>query len=219
MHRVVNAFHTAVNAKRDAIFDDDRLTPVSAMPDAMTPAPGWVGKNWKSGGTLLMAINPGGGGDNYRVNPTDARLYGLIRDFRDAKSTEERLAGLRGLSDAWIQIQASHNIRRIIDAVFKALGTNAHQTAFLNVLPFRTREDRPARKAELRRAWDSVTKHQVAALAPRRVIALGCKAYDALLAAGAAEEYEIVLLKRAIGDSRITPHAQEVLNQLRDEDQ
>jgi hypothetical protein len=211
MQPVVNAFHTAVSAKRDAIFDDDRLTPISAIQDAVTPAPGWVGKNWKSGGTLLMAINPGGGGDNYRVNPTDARLYGLIRDFRAARSAEERGAGLRKLSDAWIQIQASHNIRRIIDAVFKALGTDAHQTAFLNVLPFRTREDRPAR------VWDTVTKHQVAALAPRRIVALGCKAYDALLAAEADEEYEIVLLKRAIGDSRITPHAQGVLDQLRDE--
>ena len=219
MQTVVNAFHTAVSAKREDIFVDDRLTPISAVQDGATPAPGWVGKSWKSGGTVLMAINPGGGGDNYRVNPTDARLYGLIRNFRDATSEEERAVGLRELSDAWIQIQASHNIRRIIDAIFTALGTNAHQTAFLNVLPFRTREDRPARKAELRRAWEGVTKHQVAALAPRRIIALGCKAYDALLAAGADEQCEIVLLKRAIGDSRVTAHAQGVLEKLPYEDQ
>ncbi|UVO49658.1 uracil-DNA glycosylase family protein [Sphingomonas sp. SUN019] len=214
---LINAFHNTANLKRDAVFDDQRLMPICAQHDALTAAPGWIGKNWRPGGTLLMAINPGGGGDTYRINPADVTLYGLIRRFRDAASSDERAAGLRALSDAWIGIQATHNIRRVVDAVLDATGSDASQAAFLNVVPFRTRGDRPARSAELRRAWLISTQQQVAALAPRRIVALGCKAYDALVAAGADRSHDVVLLKRAIGDSRITPQAKEVLTRLREE--
>lgn len=216
---IVAAFHRTARLMRAAIFDDDRLMPTSAPEDATIAASGWVGPDWKSGGTLLMGINPGGGGDRYRGNPTDQRLYGLLQQFRDADDVKEQRAALRRLSDAWMDIQSTHAIRRVTSAVLDAVGECDVTSAFMNVLPFRTREDKPARAGELRRAWTIATGPQVAALKPRRIVALGCKAHDALVAAGAAVDYEIVLIKRAIGDTSIPPHARETLARLKQERQ
>lgn len=212
---VVRAFHLTAKLSRSEVFDDDRLMPTSAVIDAATAAPGWVGADWMPGGTLLVAINPGGGGDKYRINPTDRKLYDAIRFFRDAP--EPRQAKLmRRMSDIAIEVQASHNIRRVVNAVFDAGGLPPPHWAFLNVLPFRTREDKRARKAELQRAWRKATGRQVEALAPRRIVALGQKAYDAMLAAG-ADPSGILCLPRARGDNFITPKAQEALAVLRAE--
>ena len=76
---IVTAFHLAALLPRSSVFSSDELQPITAPDDANTAAPGWVGSAWRSGGTLLVGINPGGGGDAYRGNPTDARLYGLMR--------------------------------------------------------------------------------------------------------------------------------------------
>lgn len=212
---IVAAFHRTARTERAAIFDDDRLMPTSAPQDAAITASGWVGPAWKAGGTLLMGINPGGGRDTYRGNPTDKRLYDLLRQFRDAEDAEKQGAALRRLSDAWMDLQSTHAIRRVIGAVQDAVGETDATSAFMNVLPFRTRGDKPARTGELRRAWAIATGPQVAALKPKRIVALGCKAHDALVAAGAGLDYEIVLIKRAIGDTTIPPHARETLARLK----
>jgi hypothetical protein len=210
---VIDAFHATATVKRSDIFDDERLTPLTALIDAQTAAPGWVGRDWAPGHTVLMAINPGGGGDHYRRNPTDEGLYSLIRAFRDA-AVADRGRALQEMSDAWIQIQSSHNIWKVVDAVLNTTKSDPSRSAFLNILPFRTRQDKPARSGELRRAWHRATGKQVESLAPRRIIALGRKAYDAIITTGVSAEHEIVMIKRAIGDSYIPPDARGVLAKL-----
>ena len=214
LNQIVDAYRQTALLERGEIFPDSKLTPVTQPNDAATAAPGWVGKNWKPGGTLLMAINPGGGGDAYRLNGTDERLYSLIRAFKEAPA-EDRGGALMALSDAWIGIQTTHNIYRLIHAIMNALNSAADDMAFLNVLPFRTRNDAAAGSAVLRRAWATATSHQVTALQPKRIIALGRKAYDALTAVGATNQYEVIYLKRAIGDSYITPQAQAAISLLK----
>jgi hypothetical protein len=213
--QIVDTFHRTARLNREAIFPDTKLMPITQTVDAGTAAPGWVGKSWQpDGGTLLMAINPGGGGDAYRLNSTDERLYGLFRAFK-AAPPDERGEALTELSNAWIGIQKTHNIYRLVQPILEALDTGSEDMAFLNVLPFRTRGDAPAGSAVLRRAWDVATSHQVAALRPRRIIALGRKAFDALTAVGATKAYDVIYLKRAIGDSHVTPEAQAAIASLR----
>ena len=212
---IVSAFHRTARLQRDEVFEDDRLMPQRSIADAHISAPGWVGRHWQPGGTLLVAINPAGGGDNYRVNPTDARLYDLVRAFRLAEGFASQSATLRVLSDAWLQIQYTHSINRVMAAVLAATGGTFQSTAFLNVLPFRTRENKSARRSEVRNAWEKGTGNQVRALAPGRIVALGCKAHDALLAADAHREHKIVMIKRSIGDKSIPPHAQETLARMK----
>lgn len=124
------------------------------------------------------------------------------------------MRALAELSSAWIAIQRSHNIWRVISAILDATGEEADSAAFINILPFRTRMDAAAPAAVLQRAWARPTEPQIAALRPRRVIALGGKAWNVLrrhnVPAG-----EPILFKRGIGDSYIPEESKAVLADLR----
>jgi hypothetical protein len=212
---VVEAFHRAARLSREDVFGDpETLLPRNAQDDAQTAAPGWVGPRWQSGGTLLVAINPGGGGDGYRRNPTDDRLYGLIRAFRDASTQRAQAAALADLSAAWIEIQRTHNIWTVIKEILHAVGAAPEETAFLNVVPFRTRRDVTPRLVEQQRAWRAATLQQARALAPGRIVDLGQKAYDALTRLEAASEFDVFKVRRTIGDSYIHPEARLALERL-----
>lgn len=50
--------------------------PVTAIADANTASPGWVGSDWQPGGTLLAGPNPGGGGNSYQSTVSAASLWG-----------------------------------------------------------------------------------------------------------------------------------------------
>ena len=112
----------------------------------------WVGAQW-SNGTLIIGINPGGGGYTYRRNPTDERLYSLLRHLRDARDANEQLKRFEEVSAVWIGIQRGHNIWLFIAALLEATRETVDECAFMNILPFRTRMDAPAPIATLRAAW------------------------------------------------------------------
>lgn len=210
---VVTAFHAVSRLCRADLFDDDHLMPITAIEDANTAAAGWVGSSW-AGGTLLVGINPGGGGDEYRRNPTDAELYALLRALAAADAGTGAEQALARVSVAWQRLQRTHNIWRIIQAILDATGERVEEAAFINILPFRTRMDRAAPAAVLRRAWDRASGRQVAALQPRRIIALGKKAWDVLSRFSVPGSSELILFKRGIGDSYIPSESQTVLREL-----
>lgn len=213
MEQMIQAFHAVSKLRRDDLFDDTRLMPITATDDARTPACGWVGRQWHPGSDVLIGINPGGGGDNYRCNPTDDRLYGLLRAFRDSEGAA-RGPALASLSAAWIDIQRGHNIWRLISALLNATGRNVEQCAFLNILPFRTRMDQPAPLATIQRAIEKALRPQLAALRPGRVFTLGLKAHNALKRLGDIGGAELIALRRTIGDSYIAPATQATLQVL-----
>ena len=210
---IVEAFHAVSRLHRADLFDSDSLMPISATEDANTPAAGWVGSHW-SGGTLLVGINPGGGGDDYRRNPTDAELYKLLRALAAAGDENEAEQALARVSVTWQRLQRTHNIWRIIEPILNATGEQLNDIAFLNILPFRTRMDRSAPVAVLRRAWSQASGRQLVALRPRRVIALGKKAWNALSRFPLAQGVDLILFKRGIGDSYIPVESQAVLRSL-----
>ena len=208
---VMSAFHATSRLRRSDIFSGDALTPITAVEDANTAAPGWVGDDWRQG-TLLIGINPGGGGDNYRRNATDDQLYRLLREFRDAEGANLASA-FSELSTVWRSVQRTHNISRVISAVLEATGETDREVGFINVVPFRTRMDKLPSRVEVARAWALAAKPQIEALKPKRIICLGKKAWD-VLSRFTEVEHKLVLMKRAIGDSYIPPEAQETLREL-----
>ena len=214
---IVDAFHATSRLTRSDIFVGDAATPITAIEDANTPAPGWVGDAWQNG-TVLIGINPGGGGDAYRRNPTDDQLYGLLRAFRNAEGVERQHV-FASLTSMWRSIQKTHNIWRVVNAVLEATGESEHEIAFMNVVPFRTRMDKVPSRAELDAAWRLAAKPQLEALEPKRIICLGKKAWDVLSRIEMVAN-KLVLMKRAIGDSYIPPEAQATLRELaRERDQ
>lgn len=213
---VVATFHRTAQLRWHDLFENERLMPITALEDAHTPAPGWVGKQW-SNGTLLIGINPGGGGDGYRRNPADDTLYSLLRRFKDARSPSDQLGAFEEVSEAWIEIQRSHNIWRVISAILEATGEAVEACAFINILPFRTRMDAAAPAATLRAAWRDVARPQIEVLQPKRVVALGKKAWDVLCRMEMPTDAKLILFKRAIGDSYIPAESKIVLSELRQE--
>lgn len=210
---ILDAFHAVSRLRRGDLFVDDKLLPITALEDAHTPAPGWVGARW-AGGTLLVGINPGGGGDEYRRNSTDDELYNRLREFTAAQSESGKASAFECASKTWMSLQRTHNIWRIIQPILDATGERNDEVAFINILPFRTRMDRAAPATVLRRAWERASGRQVAALRPERVIALGKKAWDVLSRFPIPDQTELILFKRGIGDSYIPPESQAVLRKL-----
>ncbi|HEX8526383.1 hypothetical protein [Allosphingosinicella sp.] len=88
------------------------------------------------------------------------------------------------------------------------------EIAFMNILPFRTRMDKPAPANVARNAWSKVAEPQIAALHPRRIIALGKKAWDILSRRQLPASSDLILFKRGIGDSYIPAESQAVLRKL-----
>ena len=215
MKDVIDAFNQAANTTRADLFDDNRLMPITATADANTAACGWVGENWERGGDLMIGINPGGGGDGYRRNPTDDKLYGLIRAFRDA-APDQRDVTFSQMSSGWIDFQRSHSIWRLVGALFDATGQTTEHSAFVNVLPFRTRNDNPASIGTLLRSVDRVLMPQLDALAPKRIFALGLKTHKLLLRLGDLGGAEVIALPRTIGDSYIAPKTASILKLLKE---
>jgi hypothetical protein len=212
---ILDTFHDVARLRREELFGDNRLTPITCIEDAQTAAMGWVGRDYTPSGILMIGINPGGGTDTYRRNPTDALLYGRLRAFRDATGGA-RSAAFTAANDTWVSIQRTHAIWRLISEVLAAARIRAEQAAFLNMLPFRTRGDKPAPWAVMQQAWARATSRQVAALAPGAIVCLGYKAADALARLAPLEELPPVFrLKRAIGDSYVTDEARATLAELR----
>lgn len=209
---IVKAFQSVAKLHRSDLFDDDRLMPWTASDDANTAAPGWAGAEWHNG-TLLIGINPGGGGDNYRRNAGDGELYAALRAF-GAASTERAGEAFRHSSDVWMRLQRGHNIWRIVGPILGATGESVDEVSFINILPFRTRNDAAAPVKVLRKAWEMASGRQVSALQPRRIIALGKKAWDVLDRLPRPAGSELLLFKRGIGDSYIPAESQELLRAL-----
>ncbi|AVA13731.1 MAG: hypothetical protein WA935_14845 [Sphingopyxis granuli] len=210
---IVQAFARIARLKRQEVFDDERLMPQTSVDDAMQAAPGWVGSSW-DGGTLLVGINPGGGGDNYRGNPSDKALYDACRRLKEARSVSDQKEAMGALSSLWMQTQRTHNIWRIISKIIDATGERESDIAFMNILPFRTRQDVQPRRGEIGRVWRMTTQPAISALRPARIIALGAKAYKVLDAQLSTRSWQIIEFKRRIGDTSIHPEATIVLRQL-----
>ena len=210
---VVDAFHNTAALSRADLFPDGKLRPITAISDAEIAAPGWVGSDWKSG-TLLVAINPGGGGDKYRRNPTDDELYATFRAFRAAQDFNERAKSLDKLSRTYMRVQQGHNIWRIVRPISEATGECIDELAFINILPFRTREDCLPSRPVMQNSWSKSAERQIRALKPTRIIALGRKAWDVMTRFELPTDAELILFKRGIGDTYIPDESKAVLTKL-----
>lgn len=213
---IIDSFHKVAQLRRENLFPDHRLMPITHREDANTAAPGWVGHDYKLGSIVLLGINPGGGGDAYRGNPTDSALYGRLRAFRDAPP-QDRDTAFTALNETWMSVQQTHSLWRVISAVLAATGLRSSQVAFLNILPFRTREDKAAPSAVMANAWRLAVQPQIRALAPKAIVTLGFKAADALeRLASPGSVPRVFRLKRARGDTRVTDEAHATLAELHD---
>ena len=92
----------AVRVSRSDVFGTaDKQLPISESGDALVPQIGFIGQDYRPGGTILLGINPGGGGDTY------GRLW--IADGQTASGRAARLTSPARPSKSW---RVGRRIRR-----------------------------------------------------------------------------------------------------------
>lgn len=216
-NEVGHIYHEVANVDARRIYGAaiERKIPLHQHADALVPAVGWVGSEYRRGGVAFVAINPGGGGDAYdEPRADDVHLYALMRAFRDAPPHEVQ-ARFAELSDGWIDIQvANHGIHGPVSLVLKALGRNVHEAAFLDLVPVRTRKDGMPTKAMVTESWRLSSGRLLAALQPGLVVFLGVKAHRAFSRLGVELGVPTETYRRSRGDRWVTPGAAELLARL-----
>jgi hypothetical protein len=192
---------------------EPRSRPLNLQADAALMFPGYVGRLYRPGGAVLLAINPGGGKDGYKVRTwADDRFYPLMEAFHWC-GEGALLERYEAMNAGWVTNMRIWNLRRIVEPVLEALGCDVEQVAFMNAVPYRTREDRLPSVYARREAWARVTDPLLQVLQPQVIIALGQKAGDVLDAhyRGTVRRFTV---QRSNGDTYVTGKAQATLEQI-----
>jgi hypothetical protein len=212
-------FHGLTQIPREEIFGSEEAIcrPLNLHKDARTMFAGYVGRNYrKNRDLLLLAINPGGGGDKYTHRTAeDEVFYPLLMDFKGA-SDNEILSSFESVNASFVPIVRGWNLWRIIEPALLAAGKTLDEIAYMNVVPYRTRTDKMPRAAVRRISWRIIVEPTLQILAPKALITLGKKAgsvVDALLKSNS----RTYCIPRTIGDSYVSEEAQKVLMRVRHE--
>lgn len=210
-------YRKVIEVSRTDLFGafPDRQLPRYLQNDALVPLLGFAGQNYRAGGVLLLAVNPGGGTESYRNRtPQDDELIPYISAFRASRpsETEDRFSDM---SSNYMKQAKTWNLWGIVQPVLDACGRKLDEVAYANICPFRTYKDCRPHVVPLTRAINQVAKPLVCGLQPGTVVALGKKAGDALqgqlIMSGA---YFVV--PRTNGDSYVSAQTAAVLHAIRE---
>ncbi len=210
-------FHSLTAITREDIFGatDSIVRPLNLPDDAVTMFSGYVGENYTRGrGLLLLAINPGGGGDSYTKRiPEDEEIYPILAAFKDSSPGHvEHL--FDQINVCFSKVVQSWNLWRILGPTLVAAGMSIGAVAYMNVVPYRTRGDKMPPADARRVAWSRIVSPSIDVLSPRAIVTLGKKA-DSVVAPILQTRAKYYCVPRTIGDSRISPEALHVLEKMR----
>ncbi len=171
---------------------------------------GYVGRNYIPGqGILFLAINPGGGGDAYDQRiPEDEIFYPLLIAFKEARGANV-LPACEAINKAFVPIVKNWNLWRILGPTLDAASVSLEQVAYMNVVPYRTRENKMPPVAARRKSWAQTVEPTLELLKPKAIITLGKKAgsvVDTLL----KSDNTTYCVPRTIGDSYVSNEALEM---------
>jgi len=178
MNTLVSAFHQAASISRATLYEreHDLQLPLNLQSDARVPILGFCGPRYVVGNPVLLAINPGGGGDDYRErHARDEELIPLIEAFVRASQSAQG-AAFEKMSLAYMQHVQNWNLKNILEPTLDACGKNIDEVCFLNLFPYRTRMNRRPSAKALNSAWIKVIAPLLSELRPMLLIALGRKA-------------------------------------------
>lgn len=198
---------------RHQIFGIDDPIPLNNLEHARIMFAGYVGAEYRHGGVVLLAINPGGGGDSYRSVPSDEEFYSLLKAFRECKPTQAAVRFNR-VNAQFASTLLSWNLWRIVEPTLDAANVSLSEIAYMNAVPYRTRNNEMPKANAREAAWQLVTGPALEALQPKMLIALGKKAGRIV------EQYyrgsaETVCIPRTIGDRYISNGAKSILEHIK----
>jgi hypothetical protein len=110
---IARHFHSITAISREELFGvrESRYRPVHLPLDASTMFAGYVGDGYVPGnGILLLAINPGGGGDAYDARTReDEVFYPLLSAFKECTKAETEIR-FENVNSAFAQIVQAWNL-------------------------------------------------------------------------------------------------------------
>ena len=138
---ICKLWQDSVQIEREVIFGphDAKCRPLHLADDANTMFAGFVGRRYRTGaGIVLLAINPGGGGDAYRSRTgEDEHFYPLLRAFKRA-TQEHALEAFERVNETFAEIVRCWNVWKIIEPTLEAAGKALDESAYINLVPYRT---------------------------------------------------------------------------------
>lgn len=209
--RVAKAYQTALRVSRAQFFEANTSLPVSLTDSAHIPYLGWVGKNYR-GGTVLIAKNPGGGGDSQvETTALDARVIARLKALRDSEAATA--SGLLDeLTDAYHAQLPTIGMGVLLNRVLSRAGETLDSVAFFNACPYRTRNDESLGARTQKKSRELVAAPLLNALNPDTIIYLGVEVgREASKTLNARWTY---VLPRAINDKQLNKDAEPVLTQM-----
>ena len=217
--KIANWWRDCVRISRKDIFGvvDEKCAPEHLLADAATMFAGYVGPNYEPGvGIILLAVNPGGGGDVYATRTAaDELLYPLLRKFKAADGLEV-LESFERINAAFARIVKDWNLWRILRPTLEAADVAIEEVAFMNIVPYRTRNDRMPPVAAARTAWTRIIEPSLYVLAPRAVVAMGKKAGHLVEKLHSGKE-PVYCVPRTNGDRYVSDEARLVHQKIRQE--
>lgn len=212
-------FYRLTGISRIDVFGDadSNYRPINLPEDNATMFAGYVGRDYTPGkGLLFLAINPGGGGDAYTVRiPEDEVFYPLLHKFQAADRSRV-LETFEAVNSAFVPIVKGWNLWRILGPTLDAANVNIDEVVYMNVVPYRTRENKMPPVAARRPAWSKIVQPTLEIVDPRAIITLGKKAgsvVDALL----ESKLTTYCVPRTIGDTYLSEGAMQIHAKMRAE--
>lgn len=137
------------------------------------PQPGFVGSNYRRGGLLFVAMNPGGGADEN--DPDDHKIYSALQRLRNADAKVR--------NEAFDEANVVHRLivpewkiwANFVSPILRCTGITMQEVAYINLLKWRTQKSSGLERL-YGLSWEAHTCRQVEALAPGAVVAIGSDA-------------------------------------------
>jgi len=141
--KLVKAFQRRATLTREQLgVDGAKLRPISALQHVDIAVPGYVGKEYRSGGLCLVSVNPAGGRDNYSPSTGDQLIYQAAAKLSSGERADQSARDLEDLGNAFVSAmpfwgaQWGH-VRNIISAA----NVDLTSIAYVYLVPFRTKGD------------------------------------------------------------------------------
>jgi hypothetical protein len=210
-------FHNVSQFTREQLRLEEEHMPLYNQQDAETMFAAYVGKGYIPGeGTLIIGINPGGGGEKNRYGPSghDKIFYPVVRRFIASGAIKD----FDHIVTVFPEVVPHWGIWAIMSPVLYAAWRPIEDIAYMNMVPYRTRNDGLPKAAARNASWEHVTGPSLDVLNPRTIVTLGKGASDMLgHFNGEDRAANYYCIKRLRGDSGIHPEAKETLRKMRQE--
>ena len=217
---IANLWHICAQIDRPQFFGDDddaKWRPLHLQDESATMTVGYLGSRYRVDTDLfLLGINPGGGSDAHVTrNRHDEHIYPRLMSFKGAPAADA-LAAFEQLQRVYPSAIRSWPLWTIIEPILDAVRRSLDTVTLMNVVPYRTRNDKPPPTRSRNLGWEIVAT-TLQHLRPKALVVLGREAGKVVNKFHNDDDRPVYCVPRMRGDRGVKPTARDEINRLRDE--